>query len=108
MSSQIDDLCDQLFPEQSEAEQLMALATAMSCERRFENGRFVLYFQLEGSVATGAATFKGKAFKRLIHFTALLSKAEDQITAQGQARAKASKSRRPRTSGRKTGKGGAK
>lgn len=103
MSSQIDDLCDQLFPEQSEAEQLLALATAMKCERRFENGRFVLHFQIEGSVATGPAASRGKAFDRLIHFSALLFKAEEQINAQGQARAAASKSRRRRTTGRKGG-----
>lgn len=100
MSSQLDDLLDQLFPEQSRAEQVLALATHMSVEPDNVGGKLCFRFTISGFVPIGTSK------KRETHYIGLLYGTEYDVNAQGQARAAASKSRRRRTTGRSR-KGGA-
>lgn len=98
------ELLDALFPEQSHAERVMALATRMENERVDVGGQLLWKFKIEGFVPICPPNVWNKACeKRLLQYAGLFIVMQDTIEAQAKARAAASKSRRRRTSGRKGG-----
>jgi len=99
------ELLDQLFPEPSQAEQLIGLATRLESNVvEDERGMTHIVFHLHGSVPIGKREGATKPFvKRGGHALTLIHVLQDQVDAQRAARERASKGRK-----RRVRKGGAK
>jgi hypothetical protein len=81
-----EELLGHLFPEPTQAEQLLRLATKMNLKVRDANGQSQLLFQLSGSVTIGPSSESSS--ERFEHFGRMLGELENQINAQGKARKK--------------------
>lgn len=99
------ELLDQLFPEPSEADRLVALATRLEHECVLdERGMTHVTFKLVGSVPIGKKGGSTKSFvRRGADAIVLIRALAEQVAAQYEARTRASKG-----SKRRVRKGGAK